>query len=80
MPTLRLIAVLVLIGLIVIFAIQNADTTEIRFLFISVESSLAVLLFIVFAVGLALGWLLRTLGAWGSQEEPASDERASDDG
>lgn len=56
----RLIALLVLIGLLFLFAVQNTKTVDIAFLFWRVEISRALLLFIVFALGIVVGWILRT--------------------
>jgi uncharacterized integral membrane protein len=56
----RLIVSLVLIGLLFLFAVQNAATVDIAFFFWRVEVSRALLLFIVFFLGGIVGWFLRT--------------------
>ena len=58
MSNAKLIASLILAGLVVLFAIQNAEVVEVRFLFWSLLISRALLLFLVFAFGMVVGWLL----------------------
>lgn len=53
-------ASLVLVGLLFVFAVQNAKTVEIAFFFWDLEISLALLLFVVFVLGGIVGWFLRT--------------------
>lgn len=54
----KLIITLILVGLAVIFIVQNAVVAEIRFLFWSLEMSRALLIFIVLCLGIITGWLL----------------------
>jgi uncharacterized integral membrane protein len=56
---LKLVAGLVLAGLIVLFTLQNAEVVELRFLFWKLSASRAVMIFSVLAVGIVLGWILR---------------------
>lgn len=44
--------------ILVIFAAQNAEVVDIRFLFWKLSMSRAVLLLLVFVTGLGSGWLL----------------------
>lgn len=60
---LKLILALVLAGLVVLFVIQNAGAVELRFLFWRLAMSQALLVFLVFAAGILLGWLLYGLAA-----------------
>ncbi len=57
----KLILALVLIGLVVLFAVQNYEVVQLRLLFWSVEMSRALLLFLVLATGIGLGWIVRSL-------------------
>lgn len=57
----KLVLALVLIGLVVLFAVQNYEVVQLRLLFWSVEMSRALLLFLVFATGIGLGWIVRSL-------------------
>jgi len=54
----KLFSSLLLIGLIVIFTVQNAAVVEIQILFWKLAMSRAILIFIVLATGLIIGWLL----------------------
>lgn len=53
----RLIVVLGLVGLVVLFIIQNV-VVEICFLFWSLEMSRTLLMFLLLAVGVIIGWFL----------------------
>lgn len=57
----KLILALVLTGLVVLFAVQNYEVVQLRLLFWSIEMSRALLVFVVFATGIGLGWILRSL-------------------
>lgn len=57
----KLVLALALIGLVVLFAVQNYEVVQLRLLFWSVEMSRALLLFLVLAAGIGLGWLARSL-------------------
>lgn len=52
---------LILIGLVVIFSIQNADVVSVHFLIWNFTISLALLVFIVLAFGLLSGWLMQSI-------------------
>ena len=55
----RLVSSLVLAGLVVLFLLQNAADVEVRYLLWTVQLPRALLIFIVLAVGILIGWLLR---------------------
>ena len=57
----KLALALILVGLLVLFAVQNYEVVQIRLMFWSLEMSRALLLFLVFATGVGLGWILRSL-------------------
>jgi uncharacterized integral membrane protein len=57
----RLVAGLILSGLAVLFIIQNVDVVEIRFLFWRLHMSQALLIFVVLALGIVIGWLLHSV-------------------
>lgn len=57
----KIILALLLAGLTMTFAVQNYEMVQLRLLFWSVEMSRALLLFLVFATGIALGWIIRGL-------------------
>lgn len=54
----KLTLVLILVGLVVLFIIQNVVVVEIRFLFWSVQMSRSLLIFFLLAIGALLGWFL----------------------
>ncbi len=56
------LTLLAVLGLVVlIFVLQNAAAVPVRFLFWKVEMSRALLLLLVFAIGVVMGWLTATL-------------------
>lgn len=56
----KLIIGLVLVGLVVLFTLQNAEVVELRLLFWKLSMSRALMIFFVLAVGILLGWVLRS--------------------
>lgn len=58
MKNIKLIVSLVLIGIAVIFIVQNVAAIEIKFLFWSLELSSSLLIFIVLCLGAIAGWVL----------------------
>ena len=54
----RNIIFLCLIGVVVIFVLQNTQVVEVRFLFWTILMSRALILFATLAIGLIGGWLL----------------------
>ena len=48
--------------LVIIFMIQNTQIVEIQFLGWSMSISRALMVLIVFAVGIGLGWVIRSIG------------------
>ena len=56
----KLISTLILIGVVVIFVIQNVTVVEIKFLLWSFEMSRSLLYFIIIAIGIVSGWLLNS--------------------
>ena len=54
----KLVLSLILTGIVILFVIQNVSVVEIKLLFWSVSMSRALLLFIVLAIGIVIGWLL----------------------
>lgn len=57
----KLVLSLILLGLLVIFSAQNYEVVRVRFLVWHLEMSRAVLLFLMLAVGIAVGWALSSL-------------------
>jgi len=55
----RLLLILVVSGLAVLFIIQNVAVVEIQFLFWSIQMSRSLLIFILLAIGMIIGWVLR---------------------
>jgi len=60
MKNIKLIIALVVIGLTIIFIVQNAAVVQIQFLFWSVEISRSLLILILLCIGIIAGWLFGT--------------------
>ena len=56
----KLILILILACLAVIFIIQNVDIVEIRFLIWFIQMSRALLMFLLVAIGIIIGWFLNS--------------------
>tara|TARA_R110002110_G_scaffold286415_1_gene500686 strand:- start:2809 stop:3018 length:210 start_codon:yes stop_codon:yes gene_type:complete len=59
---LRNLLILILLGLLVVFVVQNAATVEVNFLAWSGSLPRAVLYVVIFALGAIVGWLTRFFG------------------
>jgi uncharacterized integral membrane protein len=66
---LKLIVSLTLAGLAVLFVVQNVTVVQIRFLFWSLSMTLSLFIFLLFATGLMVGWLLH--GYWSYRRKTA---------
>jgi uncharacterized integral membrane protein len=56
----KLLLVLVLAGFAVLFIIQNVTVVEIQFLTWSIQMSLSILMFLLLAIGILMGWSLHS--------------------
>ena len=59
MDTVRLVGTLLLVGLVIIFTLQNTETIGVDLLFWELDASGAIFVFLNFAAGVVVGWLLR---------------------
>ena len=56
----KLIFSIILACLVLLFIIQNAAVAEIHFLLWTFSMSLGLMIFLVLAIGVIIGWLLRS--------------------
>jgi lipopolysaccharide assembly protein A len=56
--------ILAIAGLSVLFVIQNVAVVEVRFLVWELQMTLSLLLFLLFAGGILVGWLLHSYWAY----------------
>jgi uncharacterized integral membrane protein len=61
---LKLIAGLILASLVVLFAVQNAEPVEFGFLLWTFALSRALMMFILLAVGVLLGWMMHAVSVY----------------
>ena len=59
MRRLKLISLGILIGMIILFTVQNYEVVEFQFLFWKLAMSRVLLFMTLLAVGIVMGWLLR---------------------
>jgi uncharacterized integral membrane protein len=74
-PSMKLIVAGVIVVLLVVFLLQNAETAKIRFLFLDGTYPLWLLLVVGAALGFAAGWLVAAARGRRRLERRAKDER-----
>lgn len=70
----KVILTLVLVGIFILFVIQNIELVNIHFLFFSFPVSQVLLLFIVFAIGIIVGMMLPGLLSNKNKTSEVSDK------
>ena len=60
---LRYLLIVVLLGVMAVFIAQNTATAEVDFLVWSIQLPRAIVYFLIFFAGAAVGWLTRFFGA-----------------
>jgi uncharacterized integral membrane protein len=66
---------LVLAGLSVLFAIQNAEPVQFRFLLWSFSLSRALMMFILLAIGVLLGWMMHAVSTYRERRQSRLDSQ-----
>ena len=56
----KLAVILVLSGIVLIFVLQNVAAVDVTFLLWSISLSRALLIFFALAIGIVIGWFLRS--------------------
>lgn len=69
----KLIVGLVLAALLVLFAVQNAEPVEFRFLIWTFELSRALIMAILLAIGVLLGWTMHAVSMYRERKQPADE-------
>jgi putative membrane protein len=54
----KLVSISVLVGLVVLFILQNVAVVDIQFLFWSIQMPGSVLMFVLLVTGVIIGWFL----------------------
>ncbi len=54
----KMLLILILSGLVVLFIIQNVAVVEIQFLFWATQMPRSLLMFLLLAIGVIIGWFL----------------------
>ena len=72
---LKLILSLLLAGLAVLFVVQNVAVVEVRFLLWGLQMTLSLLIFLLFAGGILVGWLLHSYWVYRKKAAVASEMR-----
>ena len=74
---LKLVLSLIIAGLSVLFVIQNVAVVEVRFLLWSLHMTLSLLVFLLFASGLIVGWIIHS--HWAYRRKTAEAAAATND-
>lgn len=56
----KIVLILILVFLAVLFIIQNVALVEVQFLFWSIQMSRSLLMFLLVAIGIIIGWFLHS--------------------
>ncbi|WP_019557804.1 lipopolysaccharide assembly protein LapA domain-containing protein [Thiomicrorhabdus arctica] len=56
----KLVSISILVGLVVLFILQNVVVAEIQFLFWSIQMPRSVLMFVLLVIGIIIGWFLHS--------------------
>jgi lipopolysaccharide assembly protein A len=71
----KLILSLILAGLAVLFVVQNVAVVEVRFLLWGLQMTLSLLIFLLFAGGIIVGWLLHSYWVYRRKVAVESESR-----
>jgi len=71
----KILGIIVLLGMMVIFAIQNTQTVKIQFLFWGFETSSVLTILVSFLIGVLVGWLMKWIGSGKRETEEFLDGR-----
>jgi putative membrane protein len=71
----KLVTSIILVGLAAIFIFQNAAMVELKFLFLTLSTSMTLTIFLIFSLGIITGWLLR--GTFSRRKSNAHTKHAS---
>lgn len=74
----RPIVLIVLIGIGVVFAVQNVADVEVQFLLWSIALPRAILILAVLALGMLIGWILHGVHVRRRQGPPSPPARRND--
>jgi putative membrane protein len=75
---LRPILLVVLLGTVLVFAVQNVADVEVQFLLWSLAMPRAILIMVAFALGVLLGWILHSLHRRRHYDAASPDRRPED--
>ena len=56
----KMLTILILSGLVVLFIVQNVAVVEIQFLFWSTQMPRSLMMFLLLAIGILIGWFLHS--------------------
>ena len=68
----KIIGIIVLLVVLVIFAIQNAQSVRINFLFWGFETTAVLSILVSFVIGFLMGWLILWVGPRKKKTSPSS--------
>jgi uncharacterized integral membrane protein len=70
----------IIIGvLVIIFMVQNVQTVDIQFLTWTFQIQRAIMILIVFIVGIGIGWVVRSIGYRKKRKKKEREEEANEE-
>lgn len=75
----KLIVVTILALLLVVFAVQNTEVTQVKLWFWQLNMARAILIFVSFAVGLIIGLLLPTFSGKGGKKDLGNEMKKEEE-
>jgi uncharacterized integral membrane protein len=70
----KLIVGIIIGVLVIVFMVQNVETVDIQFLTWTAHLSRALMILIVFVVGIGIGWVIRSIGYRKKKKKKEADE------
>ncbi len=71
----KVVGLIILLVLLIIFAIQNTQIVDLKFLFWQVSTSAVVSILVSFVLGFLVGWLIWFVKPSGGKGPPKSERR-----
>jgi uncharacterized integral membrane protein len=69
----------IIIGvLVIVFMVQNVETVDIQFFTWTANLSRALMILIVFVIGIGIGWVIRSIGYRKKKKKAKSEEEKED--
>jgi len=75
----KLIVGIIIGVLVIIFMVQNVETVDIQFLKWTAHLSRAIMILIVFVVGIGIGWVVKSIGYRKKKKKQEAEEETKEE-